>query len=35
LVVVIVVLTQFPETAHRTLEDLNPVDSGPIARPQR
>ena len=27
-VVVIFVLTRFPETAHRTLEDLNPEDAG-------
>ncbi len=32
-VVVFIVLTQFPETAHRTLEDLNPEDSHPPVRP--
>ncbi|MDJ0768821.1 MAG: MFS transporter [Ilumatobacter sp.] len=31
LVVVVLVLTRFPETAHRELEDLNPEDVGPAA----
>ena len=33
LVVVVVVLTQFPETAHRTLEELNPEDAAPLQHP--
>jgi MFS family permease len=32
LIVVLTVLTQFPETAHRSLEDINPEDGG-IAAP--
>jgi MFS family permease len=33
LVVVVVVLTRFPETAHKTLEDLNPEDAGLLQDP--
>lgn len=32
-VVVFLVLTRFPETAHRTLEDLNPEDASPPPNP--
>jgi MFS family permease len=35
LMVVIVVLTRFPETAHRTLEDLNPQDAEPLQNPAK
>lgn len=33
LVVAILVLTVYPETADRTLEDLNPIDTAPVAAP--
>jgi MFS family permease len=32
-VVVLLVLFKFPETAHRTLEDLNPEDTEPVSPP--
>ena len=33
LIVAVLVLTRFPETAHRELEELNPEDRAPIAPP--
>ena len=33
LLVAVLVLTRFPETAHRELEELNPEDAGPTATP--
>jgi MFS family permease len=33
IVVILIVLMLFPETAHRTLEELNPVDAEPLRAP--
>ena len=33
LIVAVLVLTRFPETAHRELEELNPEDAVPPATP--
>ena len=35
LVVAVLVMTRFPETAHHTLEDLNPEDAAVSAEPGR